>query len=163
MNESAAPGSLNVAGVAPLVKNRMKRMRRAAPAMMPIMPAVWRRGLIPHLPDPARMWIRGCERGRERRSRPARSSLQGTGHKRCPRAGTRLCRTWCRAMRLRTEGTTSIGAILLAFLASEHHNVHRALLTLGLGGSGTNFHQSLSGHSPGQAGDRLAQSARGGL
>lgn len=42
-------------------------------------------------------------------------------------------------MRLKTEGTASIAAMLLAFLASQHHNVHMALLTLGLGGSGMTF------------------------
>jgi hypothetical protein len=42
-------------------------------------------------------------------------------------------------MRLKKEGTVSVGAMLLAFLASQHHNVHMALLTLGLGGSGMTF------------------------
>jgi hypothetical protein len=42
-------------------------------------------------------------------------------------------------MRLKTEGTASIGAMLPAFPASQHHNVHMALIALGLGGSGTTF------------------------
>ena len=42
-------------------------------------------------------------------------------------------------MRLKTQGTASIGAMLLAFLASQHHNVHMALIALGVGSSGMTF------------------------
>lgn len=33
----------------------------------------------------------------------------------------------------------SIGAMVLAFLAGQHHNLHMLLLSLGLGGAGTSF------------------------
>lgn len=46
---------------------------------------------------------------------------------------------------MRKEGTTSFGALLLALLASQHHNVHMALLTIGLGGSGMTFMQVYPG------------------
>jgi hypothetical protein len=39
------------------------------------------------------------------------------------------------------QAATSIGATLLAFAASQHHNLHMALLALGLGGSGMTFLQ----------------------
>ena len=42
-------------------------------------------------------------------------------------------------MGVKKEGTASVGAMVLAFLASQHHNVHMALLTVGLGGSGMTF------------------------
>lgn len=42
---------------------------------------------------------------------------------------------------MRKEGTTSFGALVLASLASQHHNVHMALLTLGLSESGITFMQ----------------------
>jgi hypothetical protein len=45
----------------------------------------------------------------------------------------------------KTEGTASIGAMALAFLASQHHNIHMVLLTLGLGGSGMTFLQVYPG------------------
>jgi hypothetical protein len=45
----------------------------------------------------------------------------------------------------KAEGTASIGAMVLAFLASQHHNVHMALLTVGLGGSGMTFMQVYPG------------------
>lgn len=34
------------------------------------------------------------------------------------------------------EGVTSIVAIVLAFLTSQHHTLHMLLLTIGLGGAG---------------------------
>ena len=40
---------------------------------------------------------------------------------------------------MREESATSIGAALLAFAASQHHNLHMALIALGLGGSGMTF------------------------
>jgi hypothetical protein len=33
----------------------------------------------------------------------------------------------------------SIGSIALAFLASQHHNLHMLLLTVGIGGAGMSF------------------------
>jgi hypothetical protein len=42
---------------------------------------------------------------------------------------------------MRREGTTSFGALVLAFLTSQHHNLHMVLLTFGLGGSGMTFMQ----------------------
>jgi len=37
------------------------------------------------------------------------------------------------------EGVTSIVAIVLAFLTSQHHTLHMLLLTIGLGGAGMSF------------------------
>ena len=46
---------------------------------------------------------------------------------------------------MKKEGAASIGAVVLAFLASQHHNLHMVLLTLGLGGSGMTFMQVYPG------------------
>ncbi len=43
------------------------------------------------------------------------------------------------------HGVASIGGMVLAFLASQHHNLHMVLLTLGLGGSGMTFMQIYPG------------------
>jgi hypothetical protein len=40
---------------------------------------------------------------------------------------------------MRKEGVISIGAVVLAFLASQHHNLHMLLLAVGLGGAGMSF------------------------
>ncbi|MBT3307125.1 MAG: hypothetical protein HN377_11680 [Alphaproteobacteria bacterium] len=40
---------------------------------------------------------------------------------------------------LRREWFLSFGAMVLAFLASQHHNLHMVLLSIGLGGAGTSF------------------------
>jgi hypothetical protein len=40
---------------------------------------------------------------------------------------------------MRREGVISIGAVVLAFLASQHHNLHMLLLAIGLGGAGMSF------------------------
>lgn len=40
---------------------------------------------------------------------------------------------------LRSEGITSFGAILLAFLATQHHNLHMLLIAIGIGGAGMGF------------------------
>ena len=37
------------------------------------------------------------------------------------------------------EGLTSIGAVVLAFLASQHHNLHMLLFAIGIGSAGTSF------------------------
>ncbi len=37
------------------------------------------------------------------------------------------------------EGLTSVGAVVLAFLASQHHTLHMMLFTLGLGAAGMSF------------------------
>jgi len=37
------------------------------------------------------------------------------------------------------EGLTSIGAVVLAFLASQHHTLHMLLLTVGIGSAGMSF------------------------
>ena len=37
------------------------------------------------------------------------------------------------------EGITSLAAVALAFLASQHHNLHMLLFTIGLGGAGMSF------------------------
>ncbi|MGD0265832.1 MAG: hypothetical protein ABSD47_12890 [Candidatus Methylomirabilota bacterium] len=37
------------------------------------------------------------------------------------------------------EGLTSVGAVALAFLASQHHTLHMMLFTLGLGAAGMSF------------------------
>ena len=36
-------------------------------------------------------------------------------------------------------GLTSVGAVVLAFLASQHHTLHMLLLTVGIGGAGMSF------------------------
>lgn len=38
-----------------------------------------------------------------------------------------------------TEGITSFGAIFLAFLATQHHNLHMLLFAIGIGGAGMSF------------------------
>lgn len=40
---------------------------------------------------------------------------------------------------MRKEGLTSVGAIVLAFLASQHHTLHMMLFALGVGGAGISF------------------------
>jgi hypothetical protein len=40
---------------------------------------------------------------------------------------------------MRKEGVISIIAVVLAFLASQHHNLHMLLLAIGLGGAGMTF------------------------
>jgi hypothetical protein len=40
---------------------------------------------------------------------------------------------------MRKEGVTSFGAILLAFLATQHHNLHMFLFAIGMGGAGMSF------------------------
>ncbi|MFI5341359.1 MAG: hypothetical protein ACHQ7N_16160 [Candidatus Methylomirabilales bacterium] len=40
---------------------------------------------------------------------------------------------------MRKEGLTSVGAVVLAFLASQHHTLHMLLFTIGLGGAGMSF------------------------
>ncbi len=40
---------------------------------------------------------------------------------------------------MRKEGITSVGAVVLAFLASQHHTLHMLLFTMGLGGAGMSF------------------------
>ena len=40
---------------------------------------------------------------------------------------------------MRKEGLTSIGAVVLAFLASQHHNLHMLLFAIGIGSAGTSF------------------------
>jgi hypothetical protein len=40
---------------------------------------------------------------------------------------------------MRKEGITSVGAVVLAFLASQHHTLHMLLFTIGLGGAGMGF------------------------
>jgi hypothetical protein len=40
---------------------------------------------------------------------------------------------------MRSEGITSFGAILLAFLATQHHNLHMLLIAIGIGGAGMGF------------------------
>jgi len=37
------------------------------------------------------------------------------------------------------EGLASAGAVVLAFLASQHHNLHMLLFAIGIGGAGTSF------------------------
>ena len=37
------------------------------------------------------------------------------------------------------EGITSLGAVCLAFLASQHHNLHMLLVAVGIGGAGMSF------------------------
>ena len=37
------------------------------------------------------------------------------------------------------EWITSLAAVALAFLASQHHNLHMLLFTIGLGGAGISF------------------------
>lgn len=40
---------------------------------------------------------------------------------------------------MRTEGVTSFGAVFLAFLATQHHNLHMLLFAIGMGGAGMSF------------------------
>jgi len=40
---------------------------------------------------------------------------------------------------MRREWWLSIGAVVLAFLASQHHALHMLLLALGMGGAGTSL------------------------
>jgi len=40
---------------------------------------------------------------------------------------------------MRREGIISVGAVALAFLASQHHTLHMLLLAIGLGGAGMSF------------------------
>jgi hypothetical protein len=40
---------------------------------------------------------------------------------------------------MRKEGILSIGAVVLAFLASQHHTLHMLLLAVGLAGTGMGF------------------------
>ena len=40
---------------------------------------------------------------------------------------------------MRKEGIISIIAVAMAFLASQHHNLHMLLLAFGLGSAGTSF------------------------
>lgn len=40
---------------------------------------------------------------------------------------------------VRKEGLTSVGSILLAFLANQHHNLHMMLIALGAGSAGMSF------------------------
>jgi hypothetical protein len=41
-----------------------------------------------------------------------------------------------------TGGVATIGAAALAFIASQHHNVHMLLIALGVGGAGSTFMQT---------------------
>ena len=43
---------------------------------------------------------------------------------------------------VKREGIASIGAVVLAFLAGQHHNLHMLLLALGLGSAGMTFIQA---------------------
>jgi hypothetical protein len=40
---------------------------------------------------------------------------------------------------MRKEGITSVGAVVLAFQASQHHTLHMMLFAVGLGGVGMSF------------------------
>ena len=40
---------------------------------------------------------------------------------------------------MRKEALTSIGAVILAFLASQHHTLHMLLLAVGVGGASMSF------------------------
>ena len=40
---------------------------------------------------------------------------------------------------MRKQGVTSFGAVLLAFLATQHHNLHMFLFAIGMGGAGMSF------------------------
>jgi hypothetical protein len=40
---------------------------------------------------------------------------------------------------MRKEGVTSVGAVVLAFLASQHHTLHMLLITAGIGSAGMSF------------------------
>ena len=40
---------------------------------------------------------------------------------------------------MRTEGIASFGAVFLAFLATQHHNLHMLLFAFGIGGAGMGF------------------------
>jgi hypothetical protein len=39
----------------------------------------------------------------------------------------------------RSTGVTSVAAVLLAFLASQHHTLHMLLFAVGMGGAGASF------------------------
>lgn len=39
----------------------------------------------------------------------------------------------------RSTGVTSVAAVLLAFLASQHHTLHMLLFAVGIGGAGASF------------------------
>lgn len=43
---------------------------------------------------------------------------------------------------MRREGITSVGSVILAFLASQHHTLHMLLLAVGVGGAGMSFMQA---------------------
>ena len=43
---------------------------------------------------------------------------------------------------MKRTGLASVGAVVLAFLASQHHNLHMLLLAFGLGSAGTSFIQA---------------------
>ena len=40
---------------------------------------------------------------------------------------------------MRKEGLLSVSAVVLAFLASQHHTLHMLLLAVGVGGAGMSF------------------------
>ncbi|MBI2117039.1 MAG: hypothetical protein HYT85_18435 [candidate division NC10 bacterium] len=40
---------------------------------------------------------------------------------------------------MRKDGFAAVGAIVLAFLASQHHTLHMMLFAIGLGGAGMSF------------------------
>ncbi|MBI2000524.1 MAG: hypothetical protein HYS69_04945 [candidate division NC10 bacterium] len=40
---------------------------------------------------------------------------------------------------MRKDGFAAVGAIVLAFLASQHHTLHMMLFAVGLGGAGMSF------------------------
>ena len=40
---------------------------------------------------------------------------------------------------MRREGLTSVGAVALAFLASQHHTLHMLVVALGIGSAGMSF------------------------
>ena len=40
------------------------------------------------------------------------------------------------------EGITSVGSVVLAFLASQHHTLHMLLLAVGVGGASMSFMQA---------------------
>lgn len=40
---------------------------------------------------------------------------------------------------MKREGLTSIGSVVLAFLAGQHHNLHMLMLTMGAGSAGMSF------------------------
>ncbi len=40
---------------------------------------------------------------------------------------------------MRKDGFAAVGAVVLAFLASQHHTLHMMLFAIGLGGAGMSF------------------------